>query len=498
MNSVIKLNSLQSGAFSSTKNLLDFELPAKQLDLEKSYVNLVAATTFVDADAGTGEGVYNYSVRWNNTNISLPNVALVKNARLTSDKVPVLEDIRRVDALRTQQHQYTMNMDDKEGKDYMKLFQPRNQGNIQLAPGIEFIGEGSTKSIVHNTNIQIPMKDIFELGKMQKYPGDKLGKSRMHLEMNFDKITVTQRNGTGTRALGGGRQFVAESYTTFEDFPVNAGEVGTGANPYVMKEVIQDIKDSPYWVGQKLIFTGTKRIAGVNQPAQTVTALITNLAINNTNSLEITLATAIETLGATEDMINITCDGVDATSISFDILEAEVVLEEVAQSQYESMDQLQYSTFTNEGDNGSGLTSFSRQYSIEAEAFNLYVLPITEADILPENSTSNRFEKVRMMVDNEFITNRDVETYSPLYYDQLGKTLLNANLPLRDLTDTNANRDAVYNNRYNQGVPLIFMGTPLPLTPRRKQVQISIDGNGASGGVTKIELYKQVVRSVNL
>tara|TARA_R110000803_G_scaffold133488_3_gene200652 strand:- start:24 stop:1199 length:1176 start_codon:yes stop_codon:yes gene_type:complete len=391
-----------------------------------------------------------------------------------------------------------MNMDDKQGKDYMRLFQPTNQGNIQLAPGVEFIGEGSTKSIVHNTNIQIPMKDIFELGKMRKYPGDKLGKSRAHVEMNFDKITVTQRNGTGSRATNGGVDFVATSYTTFVDFGVNVGEVGTSANPYVMKEAIQDIKDSPYWVGQKLIFTGTKRIATVDQPSQTITALITNLAINNTGALEITLATPIETLGATEDMIDITCDGVSATSVSFDILEAEIVLEEVAVSQYESMDQLEYSTFTNEGDNGNGLTSFSRQYSVEAEAFNLYVIPITQADILPENLTNTRFEKVRMMVDNEFVTNRDVETYSPLYYDQLGKTLLNANLPLRDLTDTNPDRNSTYNNRYIQGNRLIFIGTPLPLTPRRKQVQISIDGNGASGGVTKLELYKQVVRSVNL
>ena len=36
MNKIVKLNSLQSGAFSSTKNLLDFDLPAgRQYDLRK-------------------------------------------------------------------------------------------------------------------------------------------------------------------------------------------------------------------------------------------------------------------------------------------------------------------------------------------------------------------------------------------------------------------------------------------------------------------------------
>lgn len=502
MNKVIKLNSLQSGSFSSTKNLLDFELPAKQLDLEKSYVNLVASTTSVDADSSTGEAVYNYDVKYDGSDISLPNVALVKHARLTSNQVPILEDIRRVDALRTQLHQYTNNMDDKQGQDYRKLFQPRNQGNIKLAPGIEFFGEGSTKSVVHNTNIQIPMKDIFELGKMRKYPGDKLGKSRVHLEMNFGKITTAQLNGTGSRTASDGRDFVATSYTTFENFAVNVGDIGTSANPFIMKEPLSDIKDSPYWVGQKLVFSGTKRTSGTPTGTVTVTALITNLELltsgANEGKLAITMATRLTNLGANEDCIDITCDGVDATSITFTILEAEIVLEEVGQSEYENMDELEYSTYTNEGDNGSGLTNFSRQYSVEAEAFNLYVLPLTEHDILPVNSGSNRFESHRIMIDNEFVTNRDVETYSPLYYDQIGKTLLNGNMPLRNLTDVNKDRSAKYNNRFTEGKNLVNISTTMPMTPRRKQVQISIDGNGASGGVTKLELYKQVVRSIKL
>ena len=502
MNSVAKYNSLQSGAFSSTKNLLDFELPAKQLDLEKSYINLVASTTFVDADVNTGEGVYNYDIQWSGTDISLPNVALVKHARLTSDKVPILEDIRRVDALRTQQHQYTKNMDDSEGKDYQKLFQPRVQQNIQLAPGIEFFGEGSTKSKVHNTNIQIPMKDIFELGKMKKYPGDKLGRSRVHLEMNFDKLSVRQRNGAGTRTAGGGRDFVATSYTTFENFAVAVGDIGTSANPFIMKEPLNDIKDSPYWVGQKLSFEGTKRTAGAPTGTVNVTALITNLELlttgANAGKLAVTMATALTNLGATEDCIDITCDGVTATSITFTFLEAEAVLEEVAPSEYEKMDQLQYSTFTNEGDNGAGIESFSRLYSVEPECFNLYVLPITIGDVLPALQPPNRFESYRLSIDNEFVTNRQVDYDTPLYYDEVSKTFLNGNLPLKDLTNTNPNRESLYNSRFSGGDKVIFIGTPTPMTPQRKQVQVSIETGAGLGGVTKIELYKQVARMVDL
>lgn len=502
MNRVVKLNSLQSGAFSSNKNLLDFTLPARQLDLEKSYLNLVCSTTSVDADPATGEGVYNYAVKWGGQNYAVPNASLIKHARLESDKHGILEDIRRVDVLRTQLKQYTENFDDEKGQNYRQLFQGYNQGNIKNALGVEFFGEGSTKSIVHNTEIQIPMKDIFELGRMDHYPAEKMNGGRIHLEMNFDKIQVTQLQGTGSRSANDGLEFGATFFTEMENFAVGVGDVGESTNPYVTKQAFSDIADSPYWVGQKLTASGTKRTAGTPSGNVTITALVTSISRIqsgvNKNKLEIALATRLTNCGATEDVIDITLDGVDATSIKLDVLEAELVLSEVDARDYEKMDSLQYSTFLNEEDNGSGQTSFSRQYNCPAECFNLYVMPLDSNDLLPANTNGNRYESHRMLNNNVFLTNRKVETGSPLYYDQVGKTLLNANLPLRNLSDIKEDNDNDYADRLNQGTELFFMGTPLPLTPSAKQVQILIDGNAVSGGVAKLELYKQVVKEVNL
>lgn len=509
MNKVIKLNSLQSGSFSSSKNLLDFELPARQLDLEKSYVNLVASTTFTDVSASTGVGVYNYAIKWDNTEVSVPNSALVKNCRLTSDKVPILEDIRRVDALRTQLYQYTESEDDKRGDKYRQLFQTRENGNIKLAPGIEFFGEGSTKSIVHDTNIQIPMKDIFELGKMKKYPGDKLGKSRVHLEMNFDKLTVHQLQGAGSRLADTGNQFIEQEYCNMQNFPVNVGDIGTSANPFFMSATVftrQGVVQHPYWVGQKLTFTGTKRTSGTPTGTVSVEGLITNIELlqsgPNAGKLAITFSERLTNLGADEDCIDIFCDGVDAGSINFTILQAEIVLEEVAPSQYEKMDQLQYSTFTNEGDNGAGIVEFTRLYSCEPEAFNLFALPLTKADILPaqaEIGATNRFKSWRISIDNEYTTNRNVEYATPLYRDEINKTFLNANLPLKDLTEVNQSVSSRYLSVDTAGShKTLFIGTPMPMTPRRKQVQLQITGEAGEGGMGKLELYKQVVRMVDL
>lgn len=502
MNRVVKLNSLQSGAFSANKNLLDFELPARQLDLEKSYINLVCSTTAVDVSGATGAGIYNYQVKWGGENYSVPNASLVKHARLESESHGILEDIRRVDILRTQMKQYTENFDDDKGQNYRQLFQPFNQGNIKCALGTEFFGEGSTKSIVRNTEVQIPMKDIFELGRMDHFPADKMAGARVHLEMNFDKIQVSQLQGAGSRTANGGLEFGATFFTEMENFGVAVGDVGEATNPYITKQAFMDIADSPYWVGQKLTASGTKRTSGTPSGTVTIEAVITSInriqTGANKNKLEIALATRLTNCGANEDVIDITLDGVDAQSITFSVLEAELVLSEVDPRDYEKMDSLQYSTFLNEEDNGSGLTSFSRQYSCPSSCFNLYVLPVDNGDLLPVNTNSNRYESHRILNNNVFLTNRKVETYSPLYYDQIGKTLLNANMPLRNLSDINKSVASSYDNRFTSGKKLFFMGTPLPLTPSDKQVQLQIDGNAGSGGVGKLELYKQIVKEVSL
>ena len=132
MNKIVKLQSEQSGPFNASRNLIDFDLMGgRQYDLRNSYVNLVGTMTQTDVVPGTGEGVYNWHALWADkdnsvTNYRFPNVALVKNARMTCDKAGTLEDIRRVDVLRTHLKQYTENEDDMRGQSYKDLSQAKN------------------------------------------------------------------------------------------------------------------------------------------------------------------------------------------------------------------------------------------------------------------------------------------------------------------------------------------------------------------------------------
>ena len=136
---------------------------------------------------------------------------------MTADRVPILEDIRRVDILRTQINQYAKNLDDTAGIGYRKLYQNIPQGNVKVGAGLELHRQGTLKSTARDVNVQIPLKDIFELGKSDCLPCDKLGGCRIHLEMNFDKVGVAQLQGAGTRT---GSQFGEEYYTEFENSAV--------------------------------------------------------------------------------------------------------------------------------------------------------------------------------------------------------------------------------------------------------------------------------------
>lgn len=505
MNKIVKLNSLQSGAFSSSKNLLDFDLPSgRQYDLKNAYVNLVASMEQTDVSGNTGSGVYNYDIKWSqggvNHSLPLPNVALVKNARMTSDKVPILEDIRRVDILRTQINQYADNLDDEAGIGYRKLYQNLPQGNIKVGAGLELQREGTIKSSVRDINIQIPLKDIFELGNTDTLPCDKLGACRIHLEMNFDKLAVQQLQGAGSRTDNSGAEFGETYYTEFENSAVAGGDLGT-SEPFKTKMSYADIKNSPFYVGQKLSFSGTKQTAGVPSGAVNVETVITSITRVTTpgseqGKLEIVVADRLTNNGATEDVSGITCDGVDADSLTLTILEAELVVEE--KGMMEKMDELVYTTYTSEEDSASGNTSFNRQYTCEPECFNVMLCLPNKADIICGNDSGNRVENYRLQNDNVFLTDRAVEVSQPLYYDRTSMWFLNQGLPLRNLVDKFEKTTGKYDERFDGAEPVVFIGNPLPITPQRKQLQVTINGDSSGSGVEKLILYKSVVRNVKL
>lgn len=497
MNKIVKTVSLQSGSFTATKNLIDFDLMGgRQYDLRNAYINLEAVVSQSDAYIVQSAGltpVFNWAMEWTNDGgtttrpIAFDNSALVKNARLTSSTKGLLEDLRHVDILRNQLKTYTKSEDDYRGTLYKALNQPSNQNNIRLAPNIEFNALGTQTSRLNTLNVQIPLKDIFELGNTDNLPCDKLGDCRIHLEMNLDKVAIVQLQAAGSRAT----EFGKELYTEFENSVVNVDITSVET-----KESFLDMGNSPYWVGQQLNILGTG--AGAGPPANMdEVAIVTQITRDdNTNKLTLTLNRSVFTPTAGQFQENIVCDGTPFQSMDLTWTDAQLVVEEKGKT--EQVGELQYMTYTNEEDNGNSLTAFSRQYGVEPECFNLMVcLPDTETGLICSNSARVQYANYRLRMDNKDLTNRQVDYQDPLYYDRVGMYFLNQNLPLKSLIEQNTNVREDYGQRFSGStIYPIFIGNPLPVTPQRKQIQITI--NGAGTGVGEIQLYKSVVRNLKL
>ena len=87
MDSIYKINSVQSDPFTQTQNLLDFTIAENQvLDLSESHINLVVQASGSNSNFADPLAVYNVSVQIkdgnNNVDAQLPNVALIKHARI--------------------------------------------------------------------------------------------------------------------------------------------------------------------------------------------------------------------------------------------------------------------------------------------------------------------------------------------------------------------------------------------------------------------------------
>lgn len=316
MDKIIKLNSRQGGPFTATQNLCDFDIPADgTYDLSESYINLFArivgtasgatSTSIPNMDLGNDGGngraaaVTNLAVNWSAApNRSFYNIAMVKNTSLTTEKVGVLEDIRRVDILRQTLNEYTQSTDKKESMGYKNLSSSTGQTGNRSSIFNQLYREGSTNSFNDAARIQIPLSQLIELGKMAEYPAMSMGKSRLHLELNLDKFAVVDATDRSLHSVG---------LQQFADVDNSTGG-GALAPTFVSKAVYTRVEDSLFFVNQrvKVLYTSDDPIA-----ATAANALVSSVKPAG-GALQVFTLIAAEQAKPAGIKVNITSDGNDA------------------------------------------------------------------------------------------------------------------------------------------------------------------------------------------
>jgi len=544
MNKIIKISSNEGGVFTGTNNRVSFNIPEGAVyDLSKSYINLVSSIP-ITSNTGVvcpivklgddlGASRDNY----------FRNSALVKNVRFSS-QLGSIENIQRSDILSHNMADYTEDSEAYKSHKYQDLCQPVGESLGRSSIFNELHKEGTTvsKNLLRQP-VRVKCSDIMNFWKTTQYNTSRYGMSRLDLELNIDKIKVTQW--LAGKFEGAGANFDANSLKPWEQGTAKLNnfinmtatvnpvgdklQIGLAAAPHPFNRLEDQCL---YWVGQQITVKGVVGAAngkGVANLAtgvvRTITAINYNRGQNtvdvgmtgatNQNMITLTLDSKLTTadLAAAETITGLQCVGVDATFGDFQVDYAELVLEQLANPDSSQSNQpISYTSYSTEEFDCPSTQNFQRTFSAEAEAITLYIMsPYAQTGSAGMiNSNQNDFVQYRLRVDGKDTSGRLIQLKSggqnkyndPLHIQKQVSALANSGKKLKNLLEVNyslsvdadinpsdivrliSNGDADENSKF-------MIGQVLPRTNQEKQIQVNIDCESGKG-VERLILFKEV------
>ena len=442
-----------------------------------------------DPDDTQPEGIFNFTGSVNNAVVTggtagandeiVSNIALVKNAHLRNEAVGVLENIRRVDRLRHSLFNYTKTDEMIANENWNSLgcvMRADTQGGSNFT---ELHGFGESQSLNRENILRIPLSHIWSLGSVRAYDGNRMGMTTAHLELQPQTVEITQMLGDLDPLWGdGGRNEML-------DIPETAlNNILITVNPY------PDIGFSPFWVGQKINISGTGDggQGDLNDEIRTIVGIEYDITGTYTNNIKdrliLTLNTALPTVTAGRSIESITVKGNDATA---EIVFSHINLVLNVPSNPSPSSSITYTTHTLEEDYGNGRTNFRKVYELEPECKNVFL--VFGNGIFSKDPAITTY---RFLIDNEEVSDKEVDIGTPEHRDLIMTMLDNGGDPIRNLqehyyTDKAEGLGFNYNNLTRR-----IIGCPTPMTNETKLLHVEIN----SGGVEDIALYKEVVRTI--
>lgn len=512
MDSIYKINSVQSDPFTATQNLVDFVIPAGQvLDLTNSHINLVAQVSGSNSTYADTQAVYNVSVNCKdgsaNDAAQVPTVALVKHARIRSKAVPnSVEELRDVNIYRCNQQAFLEDDDERKGGNLSKLMSAQGSGGIgfgNISPMIN-CDSGDPSGVIGSTanyaerEIRIPLKDIFNVANEPFYDTRRLGETSINLELDLTRAnTCASDNYRQSYFIGAGAG--AESKGAVDD-NATAGAVTTVRLTRTFLAQSWRRECGFYINGVVKFSAGTIATAGtaVNLTLAASIRRITDIGYDNaTGKITLTLSATLGTAaGAGIQNAVITPLEADTTGVTYK--RAELVLRQKNNVPTEQIPALmRFRTFHTERDAGGSGTSHKRQYDFEPNAVGMMWCGLRFTDDLYSQA---RMTSYRISVNNELTTNRDVVIRTPVYYDRASRYFTNSGKEIKSLTLARISRTGtndsgqVSDTDLNDFEVMKPIFETLPLTNELKLVEVDITAD--AGDLQNLVFFTDVVKEV--
>lgn len=506
MDNIIKIQPQQSGFVTrDKKQLADFILPAGvNYDLSRSYLSVELETNSVYTNAPAVAGITPVANQFFTfegggaagvdegigDDVKYPsNAVLVKNASAFATKVGKAEDLRNVDVLKTNLGTYSRNQMELEN-DIVDLsnFDMSNQFHM----GVEELNRiGEEPSRVRSHEVRIPLSSIFNHAKTESFNTNKYGELRYHFELNLDKINVSQYpTNIKARALFGQ---AALNFGEMED----TGAIAANTNKLVTHNLYLDIDDSPWAIGQTVRVESKKDGAATVQNATYFT--ITNIEKNTAAAghpaaadderLVLTLNGNWTSGAATYTEVFIYDLDNTATNTLTELCKG-VELTAVVNNEPANNSPLVYTTYLSQEDSYPASARIQRNYEIPANCKNVYVMFNTYT------VSRDRLNKYRVTIDNEEITNRAVEVNSPLHFDLIQQTFMNAGDQIHAIANkiNILNTDTVSGT--SDGKELKIIAFPVPFKPVSQRLNLELEAVDGSNLLGQHVIFSEVVRKI--
>ncbi len=506
------IQSTQAGPFNATQNrMIDIDLASNQvISMADSF--LVFTTRIINPSPSA----MNLCVAVGGLPHITPfNVDLIRNASLTSTKLGKLEDRRRINVYSHNVMELSKSQVEKQSQ-VISLYQTRdNATNQLLSPFLNYVKTGDTVSTFRDVKLRVPLSQLFELGNQVLDLSDAVfGGLRIHLE------------------LESGFSFVVQNEPLFQGQVTIEGSlqnVISGSTFNVTQAYYTDA-DSPYCVGFQYILAYTN---AANPPVEATTLVtLTQASYTANRTLQLTFAGVGLPLpdqggGAEYSAISVVeAEALPNPAPQLQIALAECNVAEIVGQKPEKINQMTFTTWSTEEMNAGGQAFFSKAFIVEPECANVLCMLVGSRGSMLSNNIL--VDSYRIRVNGEDVTDRDVEVQksiaqgdpvanadydenyfdSTLHYDQLVKTFLNMNYPLKNYTQIAMSRDGQNNIIHiakaideggKYGVEtnrLLILAAPTPITPTSKEVQININCRG-DGVIENVILFKHLVKTVS-
>ena len=493
LNQVIKIPSEQASFDQlGNKNNVDFILPEGNVyDLSRSYIAISTTNQFKDGNGiyfsrgiiTLGDHIDNNGDTIVKSKVIPTMASLVKNAHISSQNSGKISDIRQVNKYAFVKSHYKKSTEDMRN-DLGKMTPNCCEQKIKNGIAQEFSSYGNIESRYRTSDIRIPLHEIMPYCRTNAHDGNKQGATRIHTEINFDKIFKVNEKiepadtAPKCNASGGGAAEIAGTILMQDMDTFAADNTQAGRNKTLTSLANYSNKNlMPFVVGEHIVVNF--KAATVAQDAISTTIVeIKPSAIEE--RVDLVLASDLVMTGGGPLVNGNAISDIKVTDRvptleEFNITNVELVTEIVNDAPVPK-GPVVYETILSEEDSYPASNSLNRVYDIPPMCKNVYIMFFKQGKLA---SDDEKLESYRLSIDNIEQTAQDVLLGSPLHLDQIQKTFLNNGEELNNIIEKyyfvkndGASRAGIGANEKPSNFTI---AQPVPFLQRSQKLQVELN-----------------------